>query len=80
MGCNECRNTGYSGRVGIYEIFQNTSIIQKQITDNCDANNILKLAVKDGMKTLRLSGVEKIVAGISSVEEVLRVAPASMDS
>jgi len=80
VGCNECRNTGYSGRVGIYEIFQNTSIIQKQITDNCDANNILKLAVKDGMKTLRLSGVEKIVAGISSVEEVLRVAPASMDS
>ena len=77
-GCVECRNTGYSGRVGIYEIFQNTPIIQQQITENCNATDILKLAIKDGMKTLRLSGVEKIIEGITSVEEVLRVAPESM--
>jgi general secretion pathway protein E len=78
-GCPECRNTGYSGRIGIYEIFKNTPIIQKQITETCDANMITKLAIKDGMKTLRLSGVEKILEGITSIEEVLRVAPENID-
>lgn len=78
-GCPECRNTGYLGRVGIYEIFKNTSIIQKQITETCDANVITKLAIKDGMKTLRLSGVEKVLEGITSIEEVLRVAPENIE-
>ena len=78
-GCVKCRNTGYSGRIGIYEIFQNTSLIQQQIVENCDANSILKLAIKDGMQTLRLSGVEKIMEGITTAEEVLRVAPESME-
>jgi len=79
VGCVKCRNTGYSGRIGIYEIFQNTSLIQQQIVENCDANSILKLAIKDGMQTLRLSGVEKIMEGITTAEEVLRVAPESME-
>lgn len=74
-GCPKCRNTGYSGRVGIYEIFRNTSEIQKTITDNSDAHDIARLAIKDGMQTLRLSGVEKVVGGVTSIEEVLRVAP-----
>jgi len=77
-GCAECRNTGYMGRVGIYELFKNTSPIQKQITEHCDANDITKLAIKDGMKTLRLSGVEKVIEGITSVEEVIRVAPENL--
>jgi general secretion pathway protein E len=78
-GCSECRNTGYAGRVGIYEIFKNTTSIQKLITPDCDANNITKLALKDGMKTLRVSGVEKILAGVTSIEEVLRVAPENLE-
>ncbi|MCK5829510.1 MAG: type II/IV secretion system protein [Methylococcales bacterium] len=78
-GCPDCRNTGYSGRVGIYEIFKNTPLIQKLITDDCDANSITKLALKDGMKTLRLSGVEKILGGVTSIEEVLRVAPENVE-
>ncbi|MCF6203722.1 MAG: GspE/PulE family protein [Methylococcaceae bacterium] len=78
-GCSECRNTGYAGRVGIYEIFKNTTSIQKIITPGCDANNITKLALKDGMKTLRISGVEKILAGVTSIEEVLRVAPENLE-
>jgi len=78
-GCAVCRNTGYLGRIGIYEVFKNTPLIQKQIVDNCDANMITKLAIKDGMKTLRLSGVEKIMEGITSIEEVLRVAPENIE-
>ncbi len=78
-GCAGCRNTGYLGRVGIYELFKNTPSIQKQITENCDANTITKLAIKDGMKTLRFSGVEKIIEGIASIEEVLRVAPENIE-
>jgi len=78
-GCEVCRNTGYLGRIGIYELFKNTGHIQKQITETCDANIVTKLALKDGMKTLRLSGVEKVIEGISSIEEVLRVAPENIE-
>ena len=78
-GCVECRNTGYMGRIGIYEVFKNTAQIQKKINASCDANSICKLAIKDGMKTLRLSGVEKVVEGLTSIEEVLRVAPENME-
>lgn len=78
-GCVECRNTGYIGRIGIYEVFKNTVQIQKQIHESSDANSICKLAMKDGMKTLRLSGVEKVIEGITSIEEVLRVAPENME-
>lgn len=79
VGCVECRNSGYLGRIGIYEVFKNTSSIQKLITENCDANSITRLALKDGMKTLRLSGVEKVIEGITSIEEVLRVAPENIE-
>lgn len=79
VGCAECRNTGYLGRIGIYEVFKNTVLIQQQISENCDANSITKLAIKDGMKTLRLSGVEKVIAGVTSIEEVLRVAPENIE-
>lgn len=78
-GCKECRNTGYMGRVGIYEIFRNSTQVQSQIIDHSDINSIAKLAIKDGMKTLRLSGVEKIIEGITSIEEVLRVAPENFE-
>lgn len=74
-GCAECRNTGYSGRIGIYEIFNNSAKIQNQIVDNCDANVISKIAVKEGMLTLRLSGIGKVVEGVTTIEEVLRVSP-----
>ncbi len=75
VGCINCRKTGYSGRIGIYEIFKNSPAIQKLITENSDANSILKIAIKEGMQTLRMSGVEKMIAGITSLEEVLRVTP-----
>jgi general secretion pathway protein E len=74
VGCLDCRNTGYSGRIGIYEIFENTPLLQKLIVENCDTSAIQRQAIKEGMKPLRLSGAEKVAAGLTSVEEVLRVA------
>lgn len=75
-GCLECRNTGYMGRQGIYEIMPLTESLQRQIHDDTDLNALRQHAMRDGMRTLRLSGAQKVAAGITTVEEVLRVAPA----
>lgn len=74
-GCLECRNTGYAGRQGIYEIMPLSESLQRQITDDCDLNAVRQQAMREGMRTLRLSGAQKIAAGLTTVEEVMRVAP-----
>ena len=75
IGCKECRNTGYSGRIGIYEIFDNCPTLQKLIIEGCDLAVLQKQAIREGMRPLRLSGAEKVAAGLTTPEEVLRVAP-----
>jgi general secretion pathway protein E len=77
VGCLECRNTGYSGRIGIYEIFENTQTLQKMIVDGCDLETLKKQACIEGMRPLRLSGAEKVAKGLTTIEEVLRVVPES---
>ncbi len=79
VGCKECRNTGFSGRIGIYEIFTNSPALQKMIVDGCDISQLQKQAVREGMRPLRLSGAEKVAAGITTMEEVMRVAPERID-
>jgi general secretion pathway protein E len=74
-GCLECRNTGYLGRIGIYEMFTFTPAIRKQITANCDIAALRQQALKDGMRPLRLSGASKVAQGVTTIEEVMRVAP-----
>ncbi len=75
VGCLECRNTGYMGRIGIYEMFTFSNEIKKQITDNCNIAVLRQQAMKEGMRSLRLSGAQKVASGMTTVEEVLRVAP-----
>ncbi|HEY9051822.1 MAG TPA: GspE/PulE family protein [Gammaproteobacteria bacterium] len=75
VGCLECRNTGYMGRIGIYEMFTFSKDIKKLIIDNCDISALRQQALKEGMHPLRLSGAQKIASGITTVEEVMRVAP-----
>ncbi len=77
VGCNDCRQTGYSGRVGIYEVFKNSAAIQQLLIEDCEITALQKQAIKEGMRSLRISGIEKIVNGITSIEEVLRVVPVS---
>lgn len=74
-GCLECRNTGYMGRQGIYEILPLSESLQNIINDNVDLNGLRAQAMREGMRTLRLSGAQKVAAGITTLEEVMRVAP-----
>ncbi|MBU2886601.1 type II/IV secretion system protein [Gilvimarinus agarilyticus] len=75
VGCLECRNTGYLGRQGIYEILMLSDTVQDMITEKCNLQALRKQAMREGMRTLRLSGAQKIAAGLTTMEEVLRVAP-----
>ncbi len=75
VGCLECRNTGYMGRTGIYEIFKFSPLIRSLVKDQSDIADIRRAAVQEGMKPLRLSGAQKVAAGVTSVDEVLRVTP-----
>ncbi len=74
-GCLECRNTGYLGRQGIYEILSLTETIQPHISDDLDLLSMRQQAMREGMRTLRLSGAQKIAQGKTTLAEVLRVAP-----
>jgi general secretion pathway protein E len=75
VGCLECRNTGYMGRIGIYEMFTFTDKIKSLINESSDISEIRQQVIKDGLKPLRLSGASKVAKGLTTVEEVLRVAP-----
>ena len=77
VGCLECRNTGYLGRQGIYEILPVNESIRPLINADADISALRLQAMKEGMRTLRLSGAQKVGAGLTSVEEVMRVAPES---
>ena len=76
VGCLECRDTGYQGRKGIYEMFRFSDNTKSMITTDCDLQDLRRAALKDGLQPLRLSGANKVAKGETTVEEVLRVAPA----
>lgn len=76
-GCLECRDTGYLGRVGIYEVMPMSQKIQAIINSSgADINKLRAQAYKEGMRSLRLSGAQKVANGVTTIEEVMRVAPA----
>ena len=78
-GCLECRNTGFMGRIGIYEVLIMSPAIKLAIKNNEDVSVIRRTALKEGMRTLRISGAQKIKAGQTTLEEVFRVAPSHDD-
>lgn len=73
-GCQECNNTGYFGRIGIFEVLPVTEKIARQIIERTPAFEMEKAAVEEGMIKLKQDGYLKVVEGITSIEEVLRVA------
>ncbi|MEM1111977.1 MAG: GspE/PulE family protein [Pseudomonadota bacterium] len=75
VGCKACRNTGYSGRQGIYEVLVNSPGVQEQIASHTDTVKVRKVAMREGMRTLRLSGARRVARGQTTIEEVMRVAP-----
>jgi general secretion pathway protein E len=74
-GCLECRMTGYYGRMGLYELMSVTAPIRALVHRGAEDVDIREQAYKDGMKPLRVSGAMKIVAGLTTAEEVIKVAP-----
>ncbi|HEX3997284.1 MAG TPA: ATPase, T2SS/T4P/T4SS family [Pirellulales bacterium] len=74
VGCRNCRNTGFSGRVGVHELLVLSDEIRDAVTSRAPLQSIRELAVKQGMITLRHDGFRKVRAGLSTVEEIFQVA------
>ena len=75
VGCLECRQTGYLGRSGAYELMQLNAAMQAAVAHNPDLTNLRRLAIEGGMRPLRHTAAEKIVAGMTTIEEVLSLTP-----
>jgi general secretion pathway protein E len=80
VGCLECRMTGYVGRVGIYEALLFSSSLKNLVNQNADLAGLREQAFKEGMKPLRISGAMKVGAGLTTIDEVLKVAPPVRDA
>jgi len=80
QGCIECRNTGYMGRIGLYEMLKITPELRHLVNPDADAAAIREQGIKQGMQPLRISGARKITQGITTMSEVMRVIPRLGDS
>ena len=78
-GCLECRQTGFIGRVGIYEMMPINDTLKREISNGADLIKFRKTAIKQGMKPLNLAGAQKVAKGLTTVGEVLKVAPPRYD-
>lgn len=72
-GCNNCYRSGYQGRKGIFEILPISAAIRKMITDGSSDDVIRQQAIKEGMKTLHRSAIDEVLAGVTTIDEVMRV-------
>ncbi len=72
-GCDKCRNTGYSGRLGLYEILVLDDNLRDRIVSNPNVTEFRRMCVERGMVTLREDGFKKVGLGQTTVDEVLRV-------
>jgi len=73
VGCDKCNNSGFIGRIGIHEVLEVTPAIQEAIIKHFSASQIKEIAVNEGMTTMLEDGFKKVVGGITTIEEVLRV-------
>jgi type IV pilus assembly protein PilB len=72
-GCAKCKGTGYKGRTGVHELMSMTDTIRDQVLERSPSHILRNLAMKEGMRTLQMDAVSKILMGVTSVDEVLRV-------
>lgn len=73
QGCQLCHNTGYAGRIGVFEVLEVTDNIRQLLSEKNDADVILKAALEEGMTTMLDDGLQKVAKGLTTIEEVLRV-------
>jgi len=79
-GCLECRMTGYKGRVGIYEIMPMSAEIKKLVAGGAELARLREQAMREGMKPLRIAGARKVAAGLTTIAEIIKVAPPMFDT
>lgn len=77
-GCLHCRDSGFYGRAGIYELLQTTPEFKQKIVANADVEELKKQAYRDGMRPLRISGMKKVAQGLTNFDEILKVSPAPL--
>ena len=75
VGCEDCRNTGYQGRIGLYEIMPLSHELKKLVADDAKLAEIKAQAYSEGVQPLRLAGAKRILEGVTTMEEVMRVVP-----
>jgi type IV pilus assembly protein PilB len=73
VGCDRCRHTGYSGRLGIYEMLELDDALRDVVTSNPSLMDLRRAAKAQGMRNLREDGLQKVAAGMTTVEEIARV-------
>ncbi len=73
IGCSACSKTGYKGRLALHEVMSVTEDIERMAVSGASSVDIKKIAVEQGMRTLRLDGMDKVLEGVTSIEEILRV-------
>jgi type II secretory ATPase GspE/PulE/Tfp pilus assembly ATPase PilB-like protein len=72
-GCKVCHKTGYAGRIGVFEVLEVSKDIKKLISEKVDADDVNKAAIEEGMNTMLDDGLEKVLKGLTTIEEVVRV-------
>ena len=72
-GCVACSNTGYFGRIGVHEVLEMSEVIRDAVVKRASASEIRTIAVREGMTTMLEDGIDKVLRGVTSIEEVLRV-------
>ena len=71
-GCNNCNNTGYKGRVGLYEVMAMSDELREMVLEGASAIEIKRRAIEDEMMSLRMSGLAKVADGLTTIDEVVR--------
>ena len=80
VGCLECRMTGYKGRIGIYEIMPMSVEVKKLVANGAELGKLRDQAMREGMKPLRIAGARKVAAGLTTIAEIIKVAPPMFDA
>ena len=78
QGCRSCHNTGYQGRIGIYEVIELTKTMRELVSNKAETDELYDQALKEGMTTMFDDGIEKITKGLTTIEEILRVTKTEM--
>ena len=72
-GCRKCNDIGYRGRMGIHEVMTMSETLERMTVENASTDELTAQAIAEGMKTLRDDGFEKVLMGLTSIEEIMRV-------